>query len=319
MKKTIVNEVHVEGYLYEHTLEKKVSKKNVEYIRGKIAIATDEEITNIVDVYYTYVTPIFSKSQKPNKTYELLENIRNSGTSKTYMGAGKENAIKLRVDTNLTLNEWYDKGTGDLVSVMRAEGGFVHNTPTLNPDEKKRNTFKVDMLISGVFPKEADEEKNIAAHAVIKGAIFNDFTKALLPTSFVVYNPMAITYFTNLEPSASKPVFTKLWGNITSQETKTCVETENAFGEKLIEEKTTTKKEYVITGAQSDIYEWDCEDTILAAEVVKAQSDREMYLAEMKKDQEEREAAKVTQSAPSILNTPSSTGAATQAGSTFKF
>lgn len=315
--KKMGNEVHVEGYLYEQALEKKVSQKGVEYIKGKISIATDEEMTNIVEVNFTYVTAIFAKSQKPNKTYELLDNIFNSGTTKTYMGGGKDNALKLRVDSSLKLNEWFDKNSGDLISQMRIEGGFVHTAATLNPDEKKRNTFKNDMLISAIFPKDADEEKNIPAHAVLKGVIFDDFTQAILPASFTLYNPMAIEYFSKLEPSSSKPVFTKIWGNITSQESKTLVETESAFGEKLIEEKFNTKKEYVITGALSDTYEWDSPDTILASDVLKAQNDREMYLAEMKKSQEEREKAKAAGSTPNMSAATSASTAA--APGAFKF
>jgi len=53
MKKKLINETHIEGYLYEHSLERKVTgdtSKNpgTEYIRGSISVATDNALTNIV-------------------------------------------------------------------------------------------------------------------------------------------------------------------------------------------------------------------------------------------------------------------------------
>ena len=286
MKKNLINEIHVEGYLYEHKLEKKVSKAGVEYIGGTISLATDEECSNVVVFHFTYVTPTYSKSGSPNPNYKILENIINSGTNQTVMGAGKENALKIRMNSTIGLNEFYDKDD-NLVSQMRNDGGFISTIGSLNEKVSARNIFKTDILITNIFDKDADEEKNIEEHAIIKGAIFNSYTKALLPISFSVYNPEAIKYFKGLEPSSSKPVFTKVWGNIVSKEFINSTETESAFGEKLVEERRSTRKEYMITGAQGDIYEWDSEDTLLASELKEAMSQRELHLAEIKKKQEE--------------------------------
>ena len=202
------------------------------------------------------------------------------------MGAGKENALKIRMNSTIGLNEYYDKDD-NLVSLVRNDGGFISTITALNEKEDNRNIFKTDMLITSIFDKEADEEKNIEEHAIIKGAIFNNFTKALLPISFSLYNPGAIQYFKNLEPSSAKPVFTKVWGKIVSKEIVSVQETESAFGEKLVEERRSTRKEYMITGAQGEVYEWDSEETILASELKEAMSNRELHLAEIKKRQEE--------------------------------
>ena len=55
------NETHIEGYLYEHALEKKQTGPNsknpgTDFIAGTISIATDEACLNIVPVHFTYVT-----------------------------------------------------------------------------------------------------------------------------------------------------------------------------------------------------------------------------------------------------------------------
>ena len=284
MKKKMINQVHGEGYLYEHTLAHKKSKKGVDYIGGTISIATDEECTNIIKFEFPYVVPVYGKSGKPNPNYKLLDNIIN-GTANSVMSGGKESALKLRIDSAIELNEWYDNN-GDLVSNMRNSGGFVNTTQKFIEDEAKRNTFKTDILISGIFRKEANEETGEPEKAVVKGAIF-DFTNSLLPISLTVYKPSAMEYFESLEPSAAKPVPTTVWGNINSQEIVRKFETENAFGETLIEERTSSKREYVITGASSVPYEWDSEDFITATELKEAMSNREIHLAEIKKNQEE--------------------------------
>lgn len=77
------------------------------------------------------------------------------------MGNGKENAGKLRIDSALNLNEFYSDRNGkeELVSTKRNEGGFVHMVDVIAEDEKTRNTFKCDMIITNVVRMMADEEK----------------------------------------------------------------------------------------------------------------------------------------------------------------
>ena len=207
------NECHIEGYLYEYALEKKVSgekSKNpgTEFISGTVSIATDEDILNIVPVHFTYVTAL-TASGKPNATFATLSNIID-GTYDTVMNGGKDNAAKIRIDSAIGLNEFYSDRSGkeELVSAKRNEGGFVHLvTDGLADDLRNRNTFKCDMLITNVRHIEADDERNLPEKAIVKGAIF-DFRKSLLPVEFTAVNPGAISYFEGLDASNSNPVFT---------------------------------------------------------------------------------------------------------------
>ena len=215
--KAVVNKSHIEGYIYEHTLESKVSGPNsknpgTEFISGTISIATDEDILNIVPIHFTYVTALTS-SGKPNATFATLSNIVD-GTYDTVMNGGKDNAAKIRIDSAIGLNEFYSDRNGqeELVSTKRNEGGFVHLvTDGLVDDIKNRNTFKCDMLITNVRHIDADEEKNLPEKAIVRGAIF-DFRKSLLPVEFTAVNPGAINYFEGLDVSNSNPVFTQIWG-----------------------------------------------------------------------------------------------------------
>lgn len=296
MKKTMENVTHIEGILYEHNLESKVSGPNSKtpgtpFISGTISVATDDALTNIVQVHFTYVTPTTSKGSA-NATYTLLQNIID-GLVGTYMKDGADKAAKLRVDSAIGLNEFYSdrNGKSELVSTKRNEGGFVHLTNTLAEDEKVRNTFKCDMVITGVTHIDGDEEKKLPEKVIVKGAIF-DFRKALLPVEFSATNPGAMAYYEGLGASNSEPVFTKVWGRQVSETIVREIREESAFGEDNIREVQTTRKDFVITGGAKDPYPWDDEEFLTAKELTDAMTQRQTYLATIKQRQDEYKAAK---------------------------
>ena len=296
MKKSFLNQTHVEGVLYEHALEAKVSgdtSKNpgTPFITGTISIATDDAMTNIVPVHFTYVTATFG-SGKPNDTYTTLNNIVN-GTFGTYMKDGADKAVKLRVDSAIGLNEFFTDRNGkeELVSAKRNEGGFVHKVDALDEDDKVRNTFKTDMIINCVTHVDADEEKGLPEKCVVKGAIF-DFRKSLLPVEFSATNPNAMRYFESLDATQRNPVFTCVWGRQVSETIVKQIRTESAFGEDEVREVKNTRRDFVITGASKEPYVWDDESSITVAELNAAIQKREIDLAAMKKRQDEYKASK---------------------------
>lgn len=302
--KKMMNQTHIEGVLYEHKLELKESGPNsknpgTKFISGTVDIATDDAGINIVPVHFTYVTEKTSKGST-NATYTTLMNIID-GKYGTVMGNGKENAVKLRIDSALGLNEFYSDRSGkeELVSVKRNEGGFVHVADALADDENTRNTFTCDMLITNVSIKEADEERNLPEKAIVKGAIF-DFRNSLLPVEFSAINPKAIAYFESLEASNTNPTFTKVWGRQVSETITRTITEESAFGEDSVREVKSSRKDFVITGASKEPYEWDSEDSITANELAEAISARETYLATIKQRQDEYKASQgVNVAAPS--------------------
>lgn len=303
--KNCINKTHIEGLLYEHKLDAKVTGDNsknpgTNYITGTIDIATDDALTNIVSVHFSFVTAT-TATGKANATYNVLLDIIN-GVNKSVMAHGADNATKLRVDSAIGLNDFYTdrNGTLELVSAKRNEGGFVHVITDLNEDEKTRNTFEVDIIITGVTHKEADEENGYPEKAVIKGAIF-DFRKALLPIELGVLNPNAINYFLGLEASQSNPVFTKLRGRQVSEVTVREIKEESAFGDDYVRTVKNTRKDYVVNWALPEPYEWDDESTITVKELQDAIAARETYLATVKTRQEEYQASK--NQAPSAFAT----------------
>lgn len=305
--KRCINSTHIEGVLYENKLELKESGPNsknpgTKYIAGTIDIATDDNCINIVPVHFTYVTEKTAKGSA-NATYSVLMNIIDKKFG-TIMENGKDNAVKLRIDSALALNEFYttDRATNEevLVSTKRNEGGFVHVTDQLDEKEANRNTFKCDMLITGVSIKEADEERELPKKAIVKGAIF-DFRGSLMPVEFSAINPGAISYFEGLDASNQNPTFTQVWGQQVSETITRKIVTESAFGEDSIREVKNTRKDFVITGASKEPYEWDVEGILTAKEVTEAIANRETYLATMKQRQDEYRAAQQQTSSPNVV------------------
>ena len=307
--KKMTNTTHIEGLLYEHKLELRESGPNsknpgTKFIMGTVDIATDDACTNIVPVHFTYVTATTAKGAT-NATFTTLSNIVD-GKYGSVMADGKDKAVKLRIDSALGLNEFYADRNGqeELVSAKRNEGGFVHVADSLAEDETIRNTFKCDMLITGVKEVEADEEKKLPAKAIVRGAIF-DFRGSLMPVEFSAVNPNAIKYFVGLGASNASATFTCVWGRQVSETIVREIRTESAFGEDEVREVKNTRKDFVITGASKEPYAWDDESTLTANEVAEAVANRETYLATIKQRQDEYKASK--NAAPAAA-APSKTG-----------
>ena len=308
--KKMINKTRIEGLLYEHDLQLKVTGENskvpgTEFISGTISIATDDAGVNIVPVHFTYTTATTSTG-KTNATFAVLKNIVD-GVYGTMMKDGKDKAVMIAVDSALGLNEFYTDRNGkeELVSAKRNEGGFVRVVDAIAEDEKLRNTFDCDIVITGTRRIEADPDKNLPEKMIIKGAIF-DFRNSLLPIEFSVTNERAMDYFESLEASEMNPTFTEVKGRQISETIIKKIVEESAFGDPSIREVKNTRKDFVITWAKTEPYAWDEEGSITATEMKNAIANREVYLAGVKQRQDEYKASK--NKAPSAMSTPAAGG-----------
>lgn len=302
MRKTI-NKEHVEGYIQEHSLEIKTVQNTEsanygkEFIRGSLDIATSDDGMNVVTVDFTYVQPTWpaknGKPERTNDTYVALKKIIDEG--KTVVVDGIENATKVRIDTSLATNSFYTNRNGEeqLVEAKKNDGGFVHIVTGALAEEKARNTFEVDMLITGTKLVEADEERHISEdYLEISGYVFN-FRNDIQPVVLTCHNPGGINYFESLEASKSNPTFTKVWGNITSTNIVSQTTEESAWGEPVIKEYTRKKKEWVITGTAKEPYELgDSEVGITGQELKDAEAARATLLAAEKERYDQYQAQK---------------------------
>lgn len=285
MRKNI-NSERIEGRLYQHDLSLKTVQNQQsqnygkEFINGTIDVATDEEGCNVVSVHFTYVTAT-TKDGKPNQTYNVLKSIVDGAP--TWLTHGKDEALKLRVNTSLGINDFLTKND-EMVSTPINEGGFVSVVKSLS-DEKDRNTFTFDMLITNVSRKEADE-KNPEELVTLRGAVFN-FRNELLPVNLIVKSPEGMDYFENLGVTPNEPVYTKVWGNIVALTIKEERSEESAFGAPKIVSVNRIVKAWVVNGTATTPYEFGEEGVMTAEELKQAISDHQLHLAEVRKRTEE--------------------------------
>lgn len=297
MRKTL-NKEKLCGRVYEHNLTLRTVQKagdnfGKEFINGTLDIAVDDDCLNIVQIHYSYVTETTKKGTK-NNTFTTLKKIIDE--PRTVLVDGKDNAMMVTVDTSLDLNDFYTDRNGEttLVAAKRNEGGFITIVNTL-PPESDRNRFDFDMLINGTQYVEADPERNIDKdYLIVKGAIFN-FRNDIKPVELIVKNEGGIKFFESLDASPKNLIFTRVWGYINSETVVREVTEESAFGEPSVRKYTRNVREWIITGTytQDKFYEiGDAENGITEEDIKKAMADREVHLAEVKKNQEEYQASK---------------------------
>ena len=307
MKKNFKNNTHIEGVLYQHNLQAKVSgekSKNpgTPFINGTIDIATDDALTNIVTIHFSYVTPTYAKSGTQNATYTALQNIIN-GITCNVIDHGVDKAAKIRIDSQIGVNEFYSNrnGTDELVSQKRNEGGFVHVVQNVAAAEGLRDTFIAEMIITKTRRIEADPENNREEKMIVSGYVF-DFRNALLPVDFVLYATAGMDIFESFGASEKTPVLVEVQGHQVSKTVTTTriSESSGGWGEPVAQEVTSSQREFVISHV-SDPYEWDDESTITTAEYQTALQAREITKAEIKQRQDEYNATRNQTQAPAAV------------------
>lgn len=277
--KKMINKTHVEGLVYENELKLNVAgptAKNpgMEYVSGKLSVLTGDQNIVVVDFYEAALTSKGSPNGKFATAKQLVE-------SKTVMTDGAEVATAVKIDSAISLNEWY-KGE-ELVSTPRNFGGFVHIVPKANPSA----TFETDMVVVRTSPEmaksEADPNEMVETGRLnVHGFVF-DFMGSILPVRFVVENPNGVQFFEAMEPNT----FTKVWGNQVSSVFKSTRVEESAFGDSKVIESEFTRKEWVITGTMKEPY---TDETMLTPqELQDGMATRNIKLAGIKARQAERQ------------------------------
>jgi hypothetical protein len=209
------NNIHVRGYVFSHNLEKAVygpnsKKAGQEYIRGNVTVATDDQALNVVQVNFSFVDPTWAKSGKPNDTYAVLESIIN--TQNTYQNVGTQ-AMKIRIDGNFEVNDYWSKNNNTMVSSTRLRGVFAH---TMLPSDNLGDTpatFDADMLVTKADTREYNDG-NVTFE--ISGFVF-DFRNALIPLTLVVRDELGQDFFNSADISQSNPMFLNVDGVFTSE------------------------------------------------------------------------------------------------------
>ena len=309
MKNKMINELKIQGRVQQHKLEKKVSAKGANYIRGTITIATDDNMVNLIPYKVIYAGEKTAKGET-SPTYRVLSDLIEKDN--TILKVGKDQAAMIKVDTSVALNDWYskDQQTGEykLISTQEASGGFVNSIAKLDADEGARCKFMCDIVINNIVHIEEDEDAGVAEKVTVNGVIFN-YKKEAKPVNFIVTNPMGIKYFSNLDDvTPNTPMFTKVWGKFDNVVTVTKTTEESGFGEPVVTERRSEKKEWVITGIIKEALEFDAEETILASEYKKCAADRNIFLSELLAGQIQRDEDKAKNNASQASTETVATG-----------
>jgi len=256
--KKMINKSVIEGVLVEKELRSGVTKAGIPYVSGRLHIETDPGNVITVDVFEQQKT---SKGLD-NAKYSILSGVYTNGVAKH---DGGNNPTRLRVSSALDLNDWTDKDGQPRTALINA-GGYINVVSTVNPKAE----FEVDIVIKSVQPEIRNEVDT--GRAVVNGLIFN-YRNNALPIRLIVENKKGVDFFSNLDPNT----FTRVWGNQVNNTVTNEKSEESAFGDSKVVKSSYTRKELVITGAQTLPYE---DDQLTPAELAAAVQARNILVAE---------------------------------------
>lgn len=278
------NAAHVEGYVFStDRLAQRVSKKTgTPFINGTVNIATDDKGTNVVPVFFRYVTETFQKSGKPNPAWEILSALIDHEGSDTFEVASTS-ALKVRIDGSVATNDFVSRD-GEVVSPKRVEGQFMHIMTNAISDNPA--TFDIDMLIANAAEREVEDGDDFVN---LRGYVFN-YRGDVLPVDVNVRSKGGMDYFIDQDISNKNPLLTHIKGSIVSQAITKETTEESAFGDPVVHKVVRNVRSWDVTWAAVEPYEWDDESTITKKEFKQKLDEREERMAEVKRNHDEYQA-----------------------------
>lgn len=224
------NSIRIGGYVYSHDLElltygPNAKNPGVEYIRGNVNIATDEECLNVVPVRFDWVSAKYN-SGKDNSNWPILLDLINN--NKTVDKVGKSNAKMVDINCEARTNDFITRDN-TLASPKQIVGNFIFNH---DGAFRGQNSFEFDMLIKSYKEKQIEDGDD---YGVLSGYVFG-YQNTFYPIDVNVQPTVsgAMEYFDGCE----YPMFTKLKGQINCSTVEREYEVESAFGTTV---KTTTR------------------------------------------------------------------------------
>lgn len=297
MREKFLNKTTVSGYIFNlegssdwDKLQKRTTGENSknpgqDYISGVISIATDDEALNVVQVHFSFVTPEWGKSGKKNQNYDFLLDLierQDNGTLKTFE-TSKTDAEKITVTGDLSLNEFIDK-EDNFVAVKQIRGTFVGN---MSARDTMGAFFDLEALISNASMREVEDGDD---YMNISGYAFN-FRNELLPIQLTVRIPGGVKFFENADISSKNPFLGKISGQVVSNIITIAKDESDLDG--FGEAKPTTRsiRAWDVSSARRTL-EFDDDGDLNLAEMKKLVADRADHEAEVRKQIEDRKAAR---------------------------
>lgn len=287
--KKMINKTVVEGFLVEKDLRDGTTASGSNYISGKLHVETSPGNVVAVEVFEAEKT----KAGTLNQKFATLKGIYENGKARH---DGADQPTTLKIASALGTNDWFNK-EGELVSSLINRGGFVNVTAQINPKAE----FEVDVVIRSVVPELRNEKET--GRAIVNAIVF-DYANKALPAKFIVENQKGVEFFQNLDPNT----FTRIWGTQVNSTIVNERTEESAFGEAKVVKSSYSRKEFIITGAQTEAYD---EDQLTADDLNQAIQARNVAVAELKARNEAYQSSKASTPASTSKGTA---GKATPAG-----
>lgn len=305
----VKNKVHIEGILIENNLEIGSYVKNgktFESIHGNIKVLVRQTINgkpqdNEIPVY------VFSNKYKdngePSSVFESLKRVKDEYVSAATAGS-IEGADCVRITNgNIRMNEYFDQ-TGRFVSYPRINAAFINRVK--KDDCNPRATFEVEFVVADQGYETNAEGENIKDQNgndkyYVKGILVG-YEDRIDVCKFYCANANVV----NVVSGCWKEYDTvSATGRLNFTSTTTSETVKQGFGEPIVNTRTITLSDLVITGG-SDVPL----DEPLAFEEAEIQKGLAARRARLEMDKEKTMSKTRTAPAPTPANTNSSPAAA---------
>ena len=276
------NKVCIEGILSEVDIKTGESKKDQKpYIMGEIKVKVTQDINGKTEHMEIPVNMFATKETKKggiNPAYQNIQKIKEEYTSIASCG-NEDEASRIRIDRAEIGENAFWGNNGVLVSRPRIRASF---SSRIKKDECKENaTFEAVIVIGNI--KEEIKNDEPTGRLVIKGILIQYGGKADV-VDFIVASNDAINH---IQTYWNEGDTVRVAGKINFSSRVIHEEKEVGFGDPIIEERTVSVKELIITsGSQSAL---DGELAYEAEDIKEALKQRQATLDEQKENSSKKE------------------------------
>ena len=275
MIKQADNKVSIEGILSEVDIKTGSSKKDGKpYVMGEIKVKVAQDIngeTKHNEIPINLFATQKTKKDTLNPAYEAIMNIKENYTSIAACGS-EDQATRIRIDRGeLGENAFYGSN-GALVSTPRIRASF---TTSIKKDEcKEKAVFEAVIVIGSI--KEEIRSDEPTGRLIVKG-ILPQYGGRVDVIDFIVASTEAINH---IQTYWNEGDTVRIAGKVNFSSRTIHEEKEVGFGEPIVEDRTISVKELIITsGSQSALEDELAYD---AEEIKKALKERQAILDEKK-------------------------------------
>lgn len=276
------NKVSIEGILSEVDIKEGTSKKDGKpYVMGEIKIKVSQDINGKTEDMEIPVNLFATKETKKgglNPAYENIMKIKEEYTSIASCG-NEDDASRIRIDrAEIGENAFYGNN-GVLVSRPRIRASF---STRLKKDECNQKADFVAVIVIGNIKDEIRNDEP-TGRLIVKG-ILVQYGEKVDVVDFIVASNDAINH---IQTYWNEGDTVRVAGKVNFSSKTVHEEKEVGFGDPIIEDKTVSVKELIITsGSQSAL---DGDLAYDAEEIQKALKERLARLDEQKENASKRE------------------------------